>query len=44
MLLLLSESMPVRSELDIIGAAGDSTRLYGKIKQNRSDGIGLGRV
>jgi len=26
MLLLLSESMPVRSELDISGAAGDSTR------------------
>jgi hypothetical protein len=26
MLLLLSESMPVRLELDISGAAGDSTR------------------
>jgi hypothetical protein len=26
MLLLLSESMPVRSELDISGTAGDSTR------------------
>ena len=44
MLLLLSESMPVRSELDISGAAGDSTQLDGKIKQNRSDGIGPGRV